>query len=159
MYKIWSYPQQVRVTKFTSTQQQSDVHQHSTMIGKVHLPFSNKPSHFLPQPDFSMSSSASLSSFDVQPQNLIPFSRHDPPLSSTHDHTNEQCHSQQNHSLIQTQLQHQIHRSFSVLQLYFTHCSHHGYLCPSQNSHLTFLQAPCITAIKYCWPNITHNLI
>ena len=33
----------------------------------------------------------SLSSFDHQPQSLMPFSRHDHPLSSTHDHTNEHC--------------------------------------------------------------------
>ena len=42
---------------------------------------SNQPSHFPPQPAFSMSSLVSLSSFDLQPQNLLPFSRHDHPLS------------------------------------------------------------------------------
>ena len=63
----------------------------TTMTGNVHLPCSNKPSHFLPQPAFSMSSSASLSFFDLQPQNLMPFLRHDHPLSSEHNHTNKHC--------------------------------------------------------------------
>ena len=61
MSKIWQYLQQVRVARFTSTQQQSCLRQHSTLIGKVHLPFSNQPSHFLPQRAVSMSSSAFLS--------------------------------------------------------------------------------------------------
>ena len=74
----------MRVARFTSTQQPSEVRQHCTLIGKVHLPFPNQSSHFLPQPTFSMSSSASLSSFDLQLQNLIPFSEHlNHPLSST----------------------------------------------------------------------------
>ena len=60
MYKIWQYPQQVRLTAFTSTQQQSSLCWHSTLNGKVHLPFSNQPSYFLPHPVSSMSSSASL---------------------------------------------------------------------------------------------------
>ena len=38
-----------------------------------------------------MSFSASLSSFDLQPQNLIPFIRRDHPFSSTHVHTNKHC--------------------------------------------------------------------
>ena len=77
----------MRVARFTSTMQQSDLRQHSTLIGKVHLSFSSQPSYFLPQPAFSTSSSASLSSFVIQPQYLIPFSRHDHPLSSTHHET------------------------------------------------------------------------
>ena len=89
--KTWSYPLQVRVARFTSTQQQFCLGQQSTLNGKVHLPFSNQPSNFLPQPAFPMSPSASLSSFDRQPQNLIPFMRRDHPLSSTHDHTNKHC--------------------------------------------------------------------
>ena len=50
---------------FTPTQQPSDLHQHSTLIGKVHLPYSNQPSHFLPRPASSMSSSDTLSPFDL----------------------------------------------------------------------------------------------
>ena len=53
------------------------------------------------------------------------------------------------------QYQHQICRSFSIFELYSTHCSHHGSFCPSLNSHLTFLQAQCFTCIQYCWPYIT----
>ena len=66
MFKIWWYPQQMRAVKLTSTQQQSCLLQHSTLICKVHLLFSNQPSHFLPQPASSMSYSASLSSFDLE---------------------------------------------------------------------------------------------
>ena len=58
---------------------------------KCILLFSNQPSHFLPQPAFFMSSLASPSSFDHQPQNVMPFLGHDRPHSSTHDHTNEHC--------------------------------------------------------------------
>ena len=54
MSKILLCPQQMRVAKFTSTQHQCDLYQHSTMIGKGHLPLSNQPSHFLPQPAFSI---------------------------------------------------------------------------------------------------------
>ena len=46
----------------------------------MYLPFSNQP-HFLPQPVSSMSSLTSLSSFDLQHQNLMSFSTHDCPLS------------------------------------------------------------------------------
>ena len=45
----------------------------------------------LPQPASFFSSSASLSFFDLQHQNLMPISRHDHPLSSAHDHANEHC--------------------------------------------------------------------
>ena len=61
---------------------------HTTLIDKVHLPFSNQSSHFLPQPAFSMSSLASCSSFDLQPQNLMPFS-----LQHMTIPTNAVCHS------------------------------------------------------------------
>ena len=54
----------------TSTQQQYDLRRHTTLIGKVNLSFSHQPSYFLPQPVSSMSSSASLSPFDLQPQNM-----------------------------------------------------------------------------------------
>ena len=87
---IW-YPQLVRVARFSSTQQQSDLHQHSTLIGKMHLPFLNQPSHLLFQSSFFVSSSASHSSIDLQPRNVLPITIHDHPLSSTHDHTNEHC--------------------------------------------------------------------
>ena len=46
-------------------------------------------------------------------------------------------------------------RSFFVFELYSTHCSHHGSLCPSSNSHLTFLLAPYFTSMQYCWPYIS----
>ena len=107
--------------RFTSTQQQSYLRQHSTLIGKLHLSFSSQPSFFLPQPSFFMSSSASLSSFDLQPQNLMPYPRHDHPLSSAHAHTNEHfLHSQLICSFIQAQHEHQICRSFYVFELYST---------------------------------------
>ena len=54
-----------------------------------------------------------------------------------------------------TQTQHHILGSFCVLELYSTHCSHHGSLCLSLNSHLTFFLAPCFTSIQYYWPYIT----
>ena len=99
MFEMWQYPQHVRVARFTSTQQQSDLWQHFTSIRKVHLPFSTKL-HTIS----SMSSLASLSSFDLQSQNLMPFSRHDHTVSSTHDHTtNTVCHSQLIYGFIQTQ--------------------------------------------------------
>ena len=79
------------MVRFTSTNQQSDLRQHSTLIGIVDLTFSNQPSHFLPQPPSTMSSSVSVSSFDLQPQNPMPLSGHDHPLSSTHDHTDKHC--------------------------------------------------------------------
>ena len=125
MFKIRQYPHQVRLARFTSTQQQSDLRRHPTMIGKVHLPFTNQPSHFLPQPAFSMSSSASLSSFDLQP-----FSRHGV-LSSQHMTipTSIVCHGQLIYGFIQTQHEHQIRRSFSVFELYSKHCSHNESFC------------------------------
>ena len=69
--------------------------------------------------------------------------------------TNTACHSQLVYSFLQTQHEHQIHRSFSVFELHSTHCSHHGSFCPSLNFHLTFLQTPCFTSIRYCWSCIT----
>ena len=64
---------QLRVARYTSNQQQCDLRPHNNMISKVHLPFLNQPSHFIPQPASSMSSFTSLSSFDLQPQNQLPF--------------------------------------------------------------------------------------
>ena len=130
MIKIWWYHQQVRVARFSSTQQQSCLRRHPTLISKVHLPFSNQPSHFLVHPAFSMSSSASLSSFDLQTKKLIPFSRHSHPPSSTHNHTNEHYQSQLIYGFIQTQHEHHICTSFSVFKLGSTHSSHHGSFCP-----------------------------
>ena len=46
MFEIWQHPQQARVAGFNPTMQQSDLRQHSTLIDKVHLPFTNQPSHF-----------------------------------------------------------------------------------------------------------------
>ena len=77
------------MARLTSTQQQSNLGQHSTLNRKVHLPFSNQPSYFPPQPASSMSSSTSLSTFDLQPQNIMRFSRYHHPLSSIRDHTSE----------------------------------------------------------------------
>ena len=62
-----------------------------TLHFERHLSSSNQPSYFLPQPIFSMSSMASPSSFDYQPQNLMPFLKHDHSLSTTHDHSNKHC--------------------------------------------------------------------
>ena len=103
MFNIWLYPQQVRVARFTSTHQQSDLRKQFTSSSNVHLPFSSQPHTFslnlhfpCPLSDLPLSS---LSSFGLQPQDRTPFSRHDHPtssthdhpLSSTHDHTNEDC--------------------------------------------------------------------
>ena len=149
MFKIWLYPQQVRVARFISTQQQSCLRRHSTLNDKLHPSFSNQPSHFLPQPTFFMSSFTSPSSFDLWPQNLMPFLGCQLSLSSAHDHTNEHYYSQLIHSFLKAQHEHQIRRSFSVFELHSTHCSHHGSLCPSYNSHLTFFQATFFTSIQY----------
>ena len=85
----------MRVARFTSTQQLSDLSHHYTSIVKVHLPFSNQPSHFLPQAAFSMSSLTYISTHDIQPQDIMPFSRHDHP-SPQHMiiQTNTVCNSQ-----------------------------------------------------------------
>ena len=127
--KIWQYPQQMRVARFTSTQQQSCLSQHSTLNGKVHLSFSNQPSYFLPQPAISKSSMASHSSFDLQPHftsqdvNILYFQHMTIP-------TNTVCHSQLISSFLQTQNEHEIHRSFSVFVLHSKHSSNHGSFCP-----------------------------
>ena len=68
---------------------------------------------------------------------------------------NAVCHNQLINSFLQTQHGHEICRSFSVLEMHTTHCSHHGSLCPSQNSHFTFFQAPCFTLAQYYWPYVT----
>ena len=52
---------------------QSDLHQQSTLIGKMCLPCSNQPSHFFPPPASSVSSSAAHPFVDPQPQGLMPF--------------------------------------------------------------------------------------
>ena len=85
------------------------------------LPFSNQPSYFLPQPAFSMSSAVCRSIVDLQTKNIMPSSRHDHPLSSIHEHTNDTlCHSQLIYRFTQTQHDHQFHRSFSIFELYST---------------------------------------
>ena len=71
----------MRVARFTYSQQLLDQHQQSMMISIVHLPSSNQPSHFLPQLASSTSSSASLSSFNLQPQYLLPFSTSTHPVT------------------------------------------------------------------------------
>ena len=82
MFKIKLYTQQVMVAVFTSTtQQHSCLRQHSTLTGKVYLPFSNQPPHFLPQPDFFCF--CLPFSFDFEILSLMPF--------STLDHTSEHC--------------------------------------------------------------------
>ena len=109
----------MRVVIFTLSQQQSDLRQKTTLIGEVHLPFSSQPSLFLHQPAFSISSSASHSSFDRQPQDLMPFSRRDHPLPLLMNiPTNTVCHSQLIYGFILTQHEHQMCRSF--LSLSFT---------------------------------------
>ena len=108
------------MAKFTSTQQQSDQCQHFTSIGNVDLPFSNQPSSFLPQPAFSMSSSACLSSFDLQTKNLIALLKTTLYPQHMNIPTNTVCHSQLIYSFTQTQHEHQFHRSFSIFELYST---------------------------------------
>ena len=115
--RIWLYPQQVRLARFTSTQQQSCLRQHYTLISKVHLPISIQSSHFLHQPASFLSYLASLSSFDLQAQNLMPFSKQMTILSPQHMTipANTVCHSQLIYGVAQTQYEHQICRFFSIL--------------------------------------------
>ena len=68
--------------------------------------------------------------------------------------TNNFFHSQLIYSFIHTLRQHSMLISFSISDLYLTHCSHHGSLCPLLNSNLAFLQAPHFISIQYCWPYI-----
>ena len=68
--------------------------------------------------------------------------------------TKQCCPSQLTNSFLQAKHEHEIRRFFSIFELYSTHCPHHGSFCPSQNSHLTFLQAQCFTSIQYCQPYI-----
>ena len=103
------------------------------MISKVNIACSSLTSHFLPQSASSMSSLDSFFSFDLQPQILMPFSRHDHPLSTQTIPTNSVCHSQLIYGFIQAQHQHQICRSFSVFELYFTHA--HLVLAVTAASH------------------------
>ena len=80
-----------------------------------------------------ISSLASPSSFDLQPQNLTPFLKRDHPLSLAHDHTTEHCfcHRQLIHCFLQTHHEHQIRRSSSVFELYSMDFSLHGSFGPS----------------------------
>ena len=57
---------------------------------KVHLPCPSQHSYLHPQLASSISYLAPISSFDLQPQSLIPFTRQYYPLSSAHDHTKKQ---------------------------------------------------------------------
>ena len=144
------------VARFTSTLQQSYLCQYSTLICKVHLPFLSQPSHFFHQPAFTTSSSASLSSFHLQPQNLIPFSRHDH-IMTYHIMTipiNTVCYSQLIYGFTHTQHKHQICIYFLSLSC-TPHIALTMDLCPSYNFHLTFLQSACFTSIQYCWTYIT----
>ena len=90
--------------------------------------------HFLLQLASYMSPYASLSSFDFQSQNLMPFLGHGHPLSSTHDYANEHCHCQVIYGVIQTHHDRQILRSFSFFELYSTHCSYDESFCMSHSS-------------------------
>ena len=100
-----------------------------------------------------MSYLASLSSFELQPLNIMPFSRHHHPLSPQQMTipTNTVCHSQLIYGFTPTQHEHQICRSFSVFELYSTHCCYHG----SQffvRFKSRFLSGKCFTSMQYCWP-------
>ena len=68
--------------------------------------------------------------------------------------TNTVFHCQLSYGFLLALHEHQICRSFSVFELYSTHCSHHGSLCSSYNSNLTFSQASCFTSIQYYRPYI-----
>ena len=57
---------------------------------------------------------------------------------------NTACHSWLIHSFIQAQ--HQILRSFSIFELYSTHCSHHGSVCLTSDSWLIWLQKICTSS-------------
>ena len=102
-----------------------------------------------------MSYLTSLSSFDLQPQSLILFSRHEYP-SPQHMTIlmNTVCHSQLIHSFIYDQ--HQVFGSFSIFELFSTHLLYCGSLRPLLISHLFFFQAPYFTFMQNCWPYITH---
>ena len=123
-YGRWC-PQQMRVARSTSTQCQSDYYQHSTLINIAHLPFSNQPSCFVPQPASSMFSSASISSFDILPQIQCP-SQDMTILSPQHIPPNTVYHSQLFYAFILNQ--HQVINSFSTFQMYSTDCCQHGSL-------------------------------
>ena len=112
------------------------------------------PFSFDLQPPFFFWPSTFIFFFDLQPP-FIPltfnlmlwcFSQH---MAIS---TNTVCHSQLIHGFIQTQHQHQVLSSFSFIELYSTHCFHHGSLCLLCNSLLTFLQAPCFTSMQNFWP-------
>ena len=107
-------------------------------------------------PSSTISFSAFRSSLDPQLQCVMPFSTHDHPTFSTHDHPNVHCHSNLICCFMQTLHQHQVLSSFSIFELYFTYCSHHRSLCPSQNSNLAFFLAqsslPCrIAGLTISW--------
>ena len=56
-------------------------------------------------------------------------------------HTKEHCcHSQLIYGFIQTQHEHKIHRSLSIFELFYTHCSHHGSFIPSRFQSGTMFQ-------------------
>ena len=67
-----------------------------------------------------------LSCFYRQPQNLMPFSMHDHPLSPTHWLYQVSLFTIANWSIVSIKP-----NSFYVFELHSTHFSHHRYLCPS----------------------------
>ena len=115
MFKIWKFPQQMRMARCTSTQQQSESRYLPTLIGNVYLPFSNRTSYFLPQPASFMSSLASLSSLTFSLKIKCP-SQNKTILSPQHMTMpkNSVCHSQLIHGFTQAQHVHRIIRSWTA---------------------------------------------
>ena len=112
-------------------------------------------SRFLPHPASLVSSSVSLSSLNLQPQDLMPFSR---------DHLLNIKPSQWtlldiDKWFIQTKHQNQVISSFPNFELYPTHSSHYRSLCPSQHSNLIFSWAPCFTPYSTTSSTTMHTCI
>ena len=112
------------MARLTSTRLQSDLRQHSTVIVKVHLPFSNQPSHFLPQPTFWLAFFHLTFNLKTecpsQVMTILSPQQMTMPMSTV-------CHGQLIYGFIQTQQL--ILRSVYIYELYSTHCSHNGSLC------------------------------
>ena len=102
---------------------------------------------------FSTSSSAFLFSFDLQPQNLLLFSNHVHPLSSTHDHGNG-LFAIANWSMVSFKP----NMNIKLIDLFLSlSCTPHIALTWI---FMSFVKFPYIflsgfTSIQYCWPYLT----
>ena len=133
------------------------------MIGKAHLPCSNnQPSFYLPQHDSYMSFTASISNLDFQSK--LCRSQDITTLSPQHMTipTSTACHNQVIYCFIQTQHWHLVFSSYSILQMYSTHCSC-NVMCYVMCSYLSFTKfpshlfskAPHSTPIQYACPTVS----